>query len=281
MAAAVKSDSKKAGKIRGKLPVKKSINMAVVGQKKTRVSTAILALILILLVAAAVGKFLVMDRFAEVEREEQKVRDLRNELSLANAKLDSFGELKNTYAHYTFADMTSEELRRVERSDVVELIERVDVVELIERVVLPAANLNSWNVRQNQLTLNVTLDTLQDTNMLAQILNEEDMVEFATVKNAVTNEIKREPAPAVSAASNVETPAEEATEAEEPTEGEAAEETPAEEAPTEETEVPEEPAEGEADGETETEGEPKEEKELLYDVTAQIIVYLTIAEKEG
>ena len=55
MAAAVKSDSKKSGKIRGKLPVKKSINMAVVGQKKTRVSTAILALILILLVAAATG----------------------------------------------------------------------------------------------------------------------------------------------------------------------------------------------------------------------------------
>ncbi len=269
MAAAVKSDSKIAGKIRGKLPVKKSINMAVVGQKKTRVSTAILALILILLVAAAVGKFLVMDRFAEVEREEQKVRDLRNELSLANAKLDSFGELKNTYAHYTFADMTSEELRRVERSD---------VVELIERVVLPAANLNSWNVRQNQLTLNVTLDTLQDTNMLAQILNEEDMVEFATVKNAVTNEIKRESAPAVSAASNAEPPAEEAAE---PTEEEAAEEAPVEEAPAEDTEVPEEPAEGEAEGETETEGEPKEEKELLYNVTAQIIVYLTIAEKEG
>lgn len=272
MAAAVKSDSKKAGKIRGKLPVKKSINMAVVGQKKTRVSTAILALILILLVAAAISKFLVMDRFAEVEREEQKVRDLRNELSLANAKLDSFGELKNTYAHYTFADMTSEELRRVERSD---------VVELIERVVLPAADLNSWNVKQNQLTLNVTLNTLQDTNMLAQILNEEDMVEFATVKNAVTNEIKREPAPSVSGTSNAEAPAEEAAEAEEPAEGEAAEEAPAEEAPAEEGEVPEEPAEGEAEGETETEGEPEEEKELLYNVTAQIIVYLTIAEKEG
>ncbi len=270
MAAAVKSDSKKAGKIRGKLPVKKSINMAVVGQKKTRVSTAILALILILLVAAAVGKFLVMDRFAEVEKEEQRVRDLRNELSLANAKLDSFGELKNTYAHYTFADMTSEELHRVERSD---------VVELIERVVLPTANLNSWNVRQNQLTLNVTLDTLQDTNMLAQILNEEDMVEFATVKNAVTNEIKREPAPAVSAASNTEPPAEEA--AEEPAEAEVAEEAPTEEAPAEETVVPEEPTEGEAEGETETEGESEEEKELLYNVTAQIIVYLTIAEKEG
>ena len=156
-----------------------------------------------------------------------------------------------------------------------------DVVELIERVVLPAANLNSWNVRQNQLTLNVTLDTLQDTNMLAQILNEEDMVEFATVKNAVTNEIKREPAPSVSGAPNAEPPAEEAAEAEEPAEGEAMEVAPTEEAPAEQGEVPEEPAEGEAEGEAEAEGKPEEEKELLYNVTAQIIVYLTIAEKEG
>ena len=38
-----------------------------------------------------------------------------------------------------------------------------------------------------------------------------------------------------------------------------------------------EAAEGEAEGETEGEAN----KELLYNVTAQIIVYLTIAEKEG
>ncbi len=259
MAAAVKNGSQNANRVRGRLPVKKSINMAVVGQKKTRVSTAILVFLLIIIAAAAIGKFLVMDRFSEVEREEQKVRDLRNELSMANAKLDSFGELKETYAHYTFADMTSEELSRVERSD---------IVELIERVVLPAAELNSWNVRQNQLTLNVTLDTLQDTNMLAQVLNEEDMVEFATVKNAVTNEIKKDEPPVI---------------AEVPAEGEPAEEAPAEEAPAGENEAEVQPAEGEPAGETEGEGEGEavEEKELLYNVTAQIIVYLTIAAKEG
>ena len=261
MAAAVMNDSNKAGKIRGKLPVKKSINLAEVGQKKTRVSTALLAIILILLVAAAISKFFVMDRFAEVAREQQKVRDLRNELSAANAKLDSFGELKETYAHYTFSDMTAEEMRRVERSD---------VVELIERVVLPAAELNSWNVKQNQLTLNVTLDTLQDTNMLAQILNEEDMVEFATVKNAVTNELEKEEAP-VASEEGVEG-AEEGT----PAEDVPPEEAPSEEAPAEETEGQEQPDEGE--GEVEGEGEAKE---LLYNVTAQIIVYLTNVEKEG
>ena len=99
MAAAVMNDSKKSRKIRGKLPVKRSINLALVGQKKTRVSTAILAIILILVVAAAFSKYFVMDRFAEVEREQRKVRDLRNELSAANAKLDIVRDLFDTYAH--------------------------------------------------------------------------------------------------------------------------------------------------------------------------------------
>ncbi len=260
MAAAVMNDSKKSNRVRGRLPVKKSINMAVVGQKKTKISTAILAVILIIVAAAAIAKFLVMDRLAEVDREEQKVRDLRTQLSEANAKLDSFGELKEKYAHYTFADMNSEELQRVERSD---------VVDLIERVVLPEAELNSWDVKQNVLTLNVTLDTLQDTNMLAQLLNEDDMVEFATVKNAVTNEIKKDEPPVIVGA-----------EGEEPAaEGEAAEEDPAEEAPAEEAPVEEAPAEGEAEGAAE-EG-TEEEKELLFNVSAQIIVYLTIVQKEG
>ena len=247
MAAVASTETKgKQARIRGKLPDKKSINMAVVGQKKTRLSTALLALILILVAAAAISKFAVMDRLEEVDRAESRVRSLRSELSAANAKLESFGELQEKYAHYTLSDFTSEELKRVERSD---------VVELIERIVLPEAELDSWVVKQNQLTLNVTMDTLQDTNLLAQKLNEDEMVEFATVKNAVTNELeKKEPEVKVEENDAGETAAETAEEAASETEA------PAEEGPS-------------------AEGENEEAKELLYNVSAQIIVYLQL--KEG
>ncbi len=243
--------SGKKAKIRGRLPSKRSINMATVGQKKTRISTAILALILIIVAAAAIAKFAVMDRLDAVSREQQKVRDLRNQLSAANARLDSFGELQEKYAHYTLADLSSSELNRVERSD---------VVDLIERVVLPEAELNSWTVKQNQLTLDVTVDTLQDTNILAQLLNEDDMVDFAAVQKAVTNAIKKEKSEAAVEGENTGEAAEgEATEA------------PAEEAPAEEAPAGETPAEGE-------QGED-EEKELEYNVTAQIIAYLKVVEE--
>lgn len=242
----------KKAKVRGRLPDKKSINMAVVGQKKTKVSTALLVLVLILICAAAIAKYAVMDRLEEVDRAENKVRDLRTQLTTANAKLDSFGELKEKYAHYTLADFTSEELNRVERSD---------VVELIKNIVLPAAELKTWSVKQNQLTLNITMDTLQDTNLLAQVLNDEDMVTFATVKSAVTVALPK-PTP---------TPEPEVTE---PAEGEEGEEG---ETPAEGEEGA--PSEG---GESEVPGEGEEEEtepELLYRVNAQIIAYLTA--KEG
>ena len=259
-AATMNAETKgKKARVRGKLPEKRSINMAVVGQKKTRLSTALLAVILILLVAAAVAKYAVMDRLEEVDRAEARVRDLRTQLSAANAKLDSFGELKEKYAHYTLADFTPEELKRVERSD---------VVDLIERIVLPAAELNSWNVKQNQLTLEVTMDTLQDTNLLAQLLNEDDLVEFSTVKNAVTVEIEKE-----------EPPVEELPEGEEDAEGGETGAAPAEggepaAAPAEGGETGEAPAEGGEPAEGEEEAE-----EPIYKVNAQIIAYLTV--KEG
>ena len=236
-------------KVRGRLPVKKSINIAAVGQKKTRLAVALPLFLFALAVIAVFTKFLVMDRLEAVDREEQRVRELRTQLSAANAELEGFGELKEEYAHYTFADMTEEELQRVERSD---------VVELLERIVIPRASLSSWSVRQNQLTLAVTLDTLQDTSELVQLLNEDARVDFATVKSAVTNEIKPK-APTMAA------PAEPAFS--EDSEGEGAKDG------AEEAQEPSPAGEAEA-------GED-EKAEPGYNVSAQIIVYLTAAEKEG
>ena len=247
----VESKGKKA-RVRGKLPETRYINMATVGQKKTSIVTALLVLILILVAAAAIAKFAVMDRLTEVDQAERKVRDMRTQLSAANAKLDSFGELKEKYAHYTLADFTNEELNRVDRSD---------VVELINNVILPVAELKTWNVKKNQLTMNITMDTLQDTNLLVQELNENEMVTYASVKSAVTVALPKpspEPNPAEGA---------EGTEGEAPAEGAEGE------APADSGESGETPAEGEAEGEAE------QEEELLYRVNAQIIAYLTA--KEG
>ncbi len=101
-----KKSEKKAGGKRGKLPVKRSINLAMTDEKPVNLKVGIPAFILILVAAFAFGKFAVADRLLEVSRAEAEVAALRSELNAAYDRLNSFGELTEIYAHYTYSGMT-------------------------------------------------------------------------------------------------------------------------------------------------------------------------------
>ncbi len=182
MAAAVLNPGtrkKKNNAARGKMPVKRSINFIGVGEKRIQVGLAVPAIILILLAAAALSKFAVVDRLIAVSKAEQGVSRLRIELNDAYKTLESYGELADEYAHYTISAMTREELTRVDRSQ---------VVELIQRVILPTTTSGTWTLTGNQLSLSITGKTLQEINLLVQSLNEEELVDFCTVRTAATDD---------------------------------------------------------------------------------------------
>ena len=182
MAAAVMNPgtAKKKNKAsRGKLPVKRSINLIGVGEKHIKVGVAIPAIILILIAAAALSKFGVVDRLIAVADAEREVNRLRVELNDAYRTLEGYGELAEEYAHYTVTGMTREELTRVDRGE---------VVELIQRVILPTTTSGTWTLTGNQLSLSITGQTLQEINLLVQSLNEEELVDFCTVKTAATDD---------------------------------------------------------------------------------------------
>ena len=85
-----KKSEKKAGGKRGKLPVKRSINLAMTDEKPVNLKVGIPAFILILVAAFAFGKFAVADRLLEVSRAEAEVAALRSELNAAYDRLNSF-----------------------------------------------------------------------------------------------------------------------------------------------------------------------------------------------
>jgi len=161
-----------------KVPVKRSINLVDTGKKPVRVTVALPLIILIVIAALAISKFAVIDRYARLNAAESEVARLRSELNAGYAKIDSFGELKETYAHYTYSGMTAEELQRVDRAD---------IVEMIQHYVISQAKLGSWSVAGNVLTLSLTRSTLEEVNVLAQQLNGDDIVDFCTVQTASTS----------------------------------------------------------------------------------------------
>ena len=169
---------------RGRLPTKRYINLATINEKKFNFKAAIPAVILVIAASVLLAKVAVLDRLSEVYAEEAKVTALQRQVDAAYDRIDSFGELTEQYAHYTYSGMTSEELNRADR---------ILTMDLIDRVLRPRAKkLDSWQITGNMLSLNITGNTLQEINLLAQQLREEPMVEFVNVTTAHSEGVEDE-----------------------------------------------------------------------------------------
>ena len=167
---------------KGALPVKRVINLAEVDKKTIDFRIAIPAILLILAAAFAFSKFAVADRLIAVSRAEGEVATVQRELDAAYRRLDSFGELTELYAHYTYSGMTDEEVHRTDRAE---------ILNLLRKVILPDVAVDSWNVKGNVLNVTMTADTLEEINRNVQKINSDELVDFCTVNNAKTNENKR------------------------------------------------------------------------------------------
>jgi len=175
-----KNAAKKNKKIsRGRLPVKTSINLAGLGEKPIRASIAVPAILLIVLAAVMFSKVAVVDRLLAVSRAENEVRAMQRQVDDGYKRIAEYGELTDTYAHYTYSGMTTEELQRADR---------VEVAKMIDRVILPQLNMSAWSITGNQLTLTVTGETLEEINKVVEHLKQEDIVDFCKVTTATTNE---------------------------------------------------------------------------------------------
>ena len=164
---------------RGNLPTKRSINLAMSDEKPMNFKIGIPALILILVAAFAFGKFAVADRLLEVSRAEAEVSALQSELNAAYDKLNSFGELTEIYAHYTYSGMTQEEVSRADRAS---------AIEMIRRLILPRGDVSSWTLSGNTLTVNMTVDDLRTVNRAVQDIESADNVNFCSVNTASTTD---------------------------------------------------------------------------------------------
>lgn len=166
------------GLTRGRLPTKRYINLATINEKKFNFKAAIPAVILVILASVFLAKVAVLDRLAEVAAEEAKTSALQRQVDAAYDRIDSFGELTEQYAHYTYSGMTAEELNRADR---------ILAMDLIDRVLIPQAKVDSWQISGNTLSLNLTGSTLEEINLLVQQLYQEPMVLFVEVHTAQTN----------------------------------------------------------------------------------------------
>ena len=207
---------------RGRMPVKRSINLMIVNENKINFLVAIPAIVLILLAAAAFGKFLVYDRLTEVSRATNQVKTMQTNLEKARATLESFGDMETTYAHYTQEDMSAAETSLVDRSQVLALVRTLlsegnatfgpsdfrerfdesyavsrafgdeefdawDTLEKLREFVgsrRDDTTVYTWSVSGNTLTVDITGGTLEKLNKVARRLETSPIVDSVTISTA-------------------------------------------------------------------------------------------------
>lgn len=165
------------------IPVKRSINLAHAGEKKSNLRLGVLSIILLLLCIGLFSKYGVYDRLRAMDQARAEVAAVQHEIDEKKAAIDAYGELAIKYAHYTYSGMTQEELS---------LADRVAVLDLLSRLVLPTNFVESWTLEGNKLTLRISGKTLQELNLVTQLLEKDDMVDYCTVKSAATNDMRRD-----------------------------------------------------------------------------------------
>ena len=166
-------------KRKGKLPVKRVIDLAEVGQKKFDTGKAVIGIAIIIAVAAVFSIFGVAGRYAKLFAAQAAAADTERRLNAAYDTLAGYEVTKEEYAHYTFENMTEEELDQVERAD---------VLKLLDEKVLGKCQMEYWSVSGNVLKVKIVGSTLSEVNDILRGLNESELVSYSTVSTASKEE---------------------------------------------------------------------------------------------
>ncbi len=159
------------------LEPKHILNLANYDKKKLSLPKFILILVLILAAVVLFAKFLVIDRFVELDRTQAEASALQSQINANYAQIRELSGVTEEYAHYTYSGMTADELA---------LVSRVDVMDMIGRVILPYASVSSWTLQGNTLVMSVYNTTLNRLNQIVSVVNQEPIVNYSFMQSAAT-----------------------------------------------------------------------------------------------
>lgn len=136
-------------------------------------------LVIVLIVAAVFVKFGVLDPLDKKAAAQAELDQKLQQLALVEAKLEGYDELAMEYGRYSYGWMNDTE---------VNMVSRMDVLDLIEKKIAVKATVDNFAVNNNVLTMNIHGITLEEASKMVKSLEASDLVESASVYNAVAEE---------------------------------------------------------------------------------------------
>lgn len=144
-------------------------------EKKTDWRVALIGVLAIILVAGLIAKFAVIDRYNKLSAAQAREAELQAHVDEDMAFIMEAGELSEEYYHYTWDDMTEEELGRVSR---------VEVAKLADFIASQGVSVRGLKLSGTTLTASVTGDSLDTMSRLSAALTEQEIVESCSLATA-------------------------------------------------------------------------------------------------
>ena len=159
-------------------PSKKTMNF-VHHQSSFNPKKVIPIALIVLIVAAVFLKFGVLDMLDKKAAAQAELDQKQQQLAIVEAKLEGYDELAMEYGRYSYGWMNDTE---------VNMVSRMDVLDLIEKKISPKATIDNFAVNNNVLTMNIHGITLEEASKMVKSLEATELVESASVYNAVAEE---------------------------------------------------------------------------------------------
>lgn len=162
-------------RIRGALPKKRRANLAKVTRQRVRWEIPLLLVLGAVLLVRLFVDYGITARFGKLHAAREQLWDVQARFTEAEGMMDRYYESRDTYFHVTWDDMTPEEIG---------LVDPADALDLLDRAVFPFTGrpLEKIELKDNAVTLEIAMDSLEAANNLALRLRDEPMVEYVSIR---------------------------------------------------------------------------------------------------
>ena len=156
------------------MPSKKTMNFAR-RQSNFNPKKVIPIILVIVIVAAVLVKFGVMDPLDKKSAAYADLSYKQVQLAALNAQLTGYEELEQEYGRYSYGWMNETEIS---------LVSRIEALNLVEKQIANKATIKDMAINNNVLTLNIYGITLKEASDMVAKLEQNALVESAAVYNA-------------------------------------------------------------------------------------------------
>ena len=164
----------------GRMPSKRSINLATVNEKPGGWLITFLFVGAVLIGTVVLIRTTVAERMRTLSEVREEIARLEAQLQEGDVRVEDYDRLSEVYAHYTWSGLTAEEAGRPDYAA---------AMNLLERVILSRMTLDSWTLSGNELTLSINGGTLDEINQIAEELNADEIVNYCSVTAAALSSV--------------------------------------------------------------------------------------------